>query len=397
MIKQAIILAAGQGKRLQPFTETVPKVMLPVANKPILEHVITAVRQSGINQLILIVGYKKEAIMEYLKDTNKEIKITYVEQDKQLGTAHALLQAKKHVKGPCIVLSGDNIIDHTSIQNLISTQSDIALLIKKHSQPSKYGVVSIEKNHLTSIIEKPDEGIGQYISTGIYKLPKTIFQTIEDLNQQGTHDLTSVLQYLLTQGKTIQTITANQWMDIIYPWDLIPVNEALTSQTGATKAGIIEKGVTIKGPVSIGKDTTISTGSYIIGPAIIGEGCEIGPHACIFPSTTIGNNTVIHPFCEIRNSVIMNDIHINTNSYISNSIIAKGTTIGTHFSTQIGKNIIEIEGEIKKFDHIGTIIGEDTTIENHVITEPGIIIGRRCTIAPQTRIIKTIPSGTIVM
>jgi NDP-sugar pyrophosphorylase family protein len=84
---KAVILAAGEGKRLRPYTETIPKVMLPIANKPILEYVIDAVKKSGITEIIIVVGYKKEVIMEYFKDY-KHAKITYVTQDKQLGTAH---------------------------------------------------------------------------------------------------------------------------------------------------------------------------------------------------------------------------------------------------------------------------------------------------------------------
>ena len=87
---KAVILAAGEGKRLRPFTETIQKVMLPVANKPVLEYVIDAVKKSGITKIIIVVGYKKEVIMEYFKDY-KNAKISYVIQDKQLGTAHALL------------------------------------------------------------------------------------------------------------------------------------------------------------------------------------------------------------------------------------------------------------------------------------------------------------------
>ena len=156
---KAVILAAGEGKRLRPFTETMPKVMLPVGNKPILEHVIDAVKKSGIAEIIIVVGYKKEVIMDYFKDY-KGVKITYVQQDKQLGTAHALLQAKKLIKNSFIVLAGDNLIDHKSISKLMNDKSEYSLLIKEHPHPSKYGVVFIEKNNLKKIVEKPKEEIG---------------------------------------------------------------------------------------------------------------------------------------------------------------------------------------------------------------------------------------------
>jgi len=393
---KAVILAAGEGRRLRPFTETMPKVMLPVANKPVLEYVFDAARNCGIDEIIVVVGYKKEVIMEYFKNY-KGIKITYVIQDKQLGTAHALLQAKSKLNDSFIVLSGDNIIDQNSISKLMNSESEYCILIKEHSHPSKYGVVFIEKTILKELVEKPKEELGKFISTGVYKLPYEAFEKIEELTSHGIYTLSSAIQSIVEKNKTINTILADLWMDIVYPWDLISVNEAMIHHFPASTSGVIEKGVAMKGAVSIGKDTTIYSGCYIVGPVIIGSGCEIGPNACIFPSTTIGNNSSIHPFCEIRNSIIMEDVHINSNSYISHSIIAKGNRIGNNFSNITGEAIIENEGEFKKLKNIGTMIGEDCTIGNNVVVESGKIIGRRCRIEPLKKICKNILSESKVM
>ena len=397
MTKKAVILAAGEGKRLRPFTETMPKVMLPVANKPLLEYVFDATRKSGIDEIVVVVGYKKEVIMEYFKDY-KGIKITYIIQDRQLGTAHALIQAKKHIKDSFIVLAGDNIIDPGSIAKLLKDQSEYSLLIKEHPHPSKYGVVFIENRSIRRIVEKPKEDVGKYISTGIYKLPRSVFTDIEQCTSEGAHALSSVIQSLVDKGKHINTVLAKSWMDIVYPWDLISVNEVMIQGTSESTSGVIEKGVTLKGPVSVGKDTKIYSGCYIVGPVVIGDSCEIGPHACIFPSTSIGNNTVVHPFSEIRSSVIMDDVHIASNSHISHSVIGKGCIIGDNFSTITAKVTIEIDDELKKIDTpIGAMIGEDCIIESHVVVDPGKIIGRKCKISPMKHIIKNIPSESKVM
>ena len=395
---KAVILAAGEGKRLRPFTETMPKVMLPVANKPILEYVFDAVKYSGIDELIVVVGYKKEVIMDYFKDYNN-IKITYVTQDKQLGTAHAIMQAKKHIKDSFIVLSGDNIIDQKSITKLMKEKSEYTLLIKEHPHPSKYGVVFVEKGVLKKIVEKPTgEETEKFISTGIYKLPRSVFNEIEKATSLGVYGMSSVLQLLIESGKTITTVTAGLWRDIVYPWDLIHVNETMIQGPSKTSiSGVIEKGVTMKGAVSIGKDTRIYSGCYIVGPVVIGDGCEIGPNTCIFPSTTIGNNSVVHPFSEIRNSIIMDDVHIGSNSSLSHSIIGRGSILGDSFSNISGKTTIEIEGEFKKVDTIGTMIGENSTLGNHIVVEPGVLIGRNCIITSLKQITKHIPSESRVM
>ena len=237
---KAVILAAGEGKRLRPFTETMPKVMLPIANKPILEHVFDAIKETEIDEIILVVGYKKEVIMDYFKDY-KGIKITYIPQDKQLGTAHALLQAKDEINESFIVLSGDNIIDSKSIQKLIQDKSEYSIIIKEHIHPSKYGVVFLENKNLKELVEKPKEEIGKFISTGIYKFPKDVFKKIEQLNKQGIHTLSSVVQSLLIDGILFNPNIADSLMDIVYPWDLIQVNERMFQNIKGSTSGTIEK------------------------------------------------------------------------------------------------------------------------------------------------------------
>ena len=194
---KAVILAAGEGRRLRPFTETMPKVMLPVANKPILEYVVDAVKNCGIDEIILVVGYKKEVIMEYFEGYDG-VKLSYVVQDKQLGTAHALLQAEDFLKNNFIVLSGDNIIDQRSILKLINSSSLYSVLIKKHPHVSKYGAVFLDKNRLKRIVEKPSVEKTSLISTGIYKFPISVFDVIEKLSAQDVYDLSSVVQAVVS-------------------------------------------------------------------------------------------------------------------------------------------------------------------------------------------------------
>ena len=392
---KAVILAAGEGKRLRPFTETMPKVMLPVANKPILEYVVEAFKKSGIHEILMVVGYKKEVILEHFKDY-KDVKIEYITQDKQLGTAHALLQAKKHVKNPFIVVSGDNIIDQKGILKLIKDNSKYSVLTKKREHSSKYGAISLEKNIIKNLVQKTNQE-SRYLSTGVYKLQPSIFKEIEKLSLEGIYDLTYAIQSIIDQGIEIKAINADLWMEFVYPWDLIHVNEFMTHFTSYSTDGVIEKGVNIKGPVSVGKDTKIYSGCYIVGPVVIGEGCEIGPNACIFPSTTIGNDSVIHPFSEIRNSVILDDTYIGSNSFVSHSIIGIGCSLGNNFSTSVGKAIKKIENKYSELDKIGSMIGEHSIINNHVSIESGIIIGRNCNISSMNRIIKDIPSESKVM
>ncbi|MDG6229387.1 MAG: glucose-1-phosphate thymidylyltransferase, partial [Candidatus Thermoplasmatota archaeon] len=141
----------------------------------------------------------------------------------------------------------------------------------------------------------------------------------------------------------------------------------------------------------------VHSGTYIVGPVVIGKHCEIGPNVCIFPSTTIGDNTIVKPFSEIRNSVLMNDVEIGSNSFISHSIVGTGTILYHGTSTIVGPTKRYHNHEMISIKDIGAMIAEDTTIKNHVVTYPGVVIGRHCDIFPMKQIREDIASETKVM
>ncbi len=397
MVSKAVILAAGEGKRLRPFTEDMPKVMLPVANKPILEYVVDALVKNGIRDIVMVVGYRKESVMSHFEDGKKfGAHIQYVEQEKQIGTGHALFQAEKYIEDEFIVLPGDNIIDKKSVGELKKCKSP-ALIVEENPTPSKYGVVEIEEGKVKGIVEKPEKAEVNLISTGIYKFMPSIFDALKECMKDGKNNLTDVVQLLISRGEEISAVEGSgEWKDIVYPWNLLEINAKALQNITPSTAGKIEKNVVIKGNVYVGRDTIIHSGCYIVGPVIIGEGCEIGPNSCIFPSTSIGDNVTIYPFCEIRNSVIMESVAIGSHSYVSQSIISKGTRISSHFSATSGGSIIEIEDEFHRVK-AGAFIGADCEIGEHVIIEPGRSIGKNCIISPFNKINKNVDSMSKVM
>lgn len=395
---QAIILAAGEGRRLKPFTESIPKVMLPIANIPILEYVVNALVRNGLRKIVIVVGYKKESIMDYFGDGKKfSANIEYVYQDKQLGTGHALLQAKKYIKDRFLVLPGDNIIDNKILFNIIN-QKESSLLVTESQIPSKYGVVEIEKNIIKSITEKPTEKISNMISTGIYLLNKELFSEAESCAAEGIYDLTVAIQRMIGMGEKIKFIKSRGlWMDAVYPWDLLSLNEIALKNKHLTIAGTIEEGVKIKGDVQIGKDSIIRSGTYIVGPIVIGEGCEIGPNCCLFPSTSIGNNVSIGPFTEIRQSIVMNDVWIGSHCSISHSVIGEGCNMENNIMQIVKKSHVKINGGFIKVDHVGSFIGDDCTIGSSTTIASGKIIGKFCKIEPMKNICTNIDSSSHVM
>jgi len=402
---KAVILAAGEGLRCRPLTLTRSKVMLLVANKPILEHIIDALARCGIVDIILVVGYKKERIMDYFRDgINFGVNITYIEQKGQLGTAHALKQAATYIEDEFIVLNGDNIIEAETISDLLENKSgDISILTVTREDIEGYGVViSDNNNNVKQIVEKPKKDVSRMINTGIYIFNPDIFTAIEStmISETGEYSIIDSIQQMIDEGKVVTMVKSQSiWIDAVHSWDLLNVNAYLLERCKQPIInGNVEAGAIIKGNVSIGANTIVRSGSYIIGPVIIGKNCEIGPNVVILPSTTIGNNCTIEPFNQINNSIINHDVRIGAFSYISNTLIGAHNSIGSHFITETGENlVIEMKGILHRAEKLGAVIGDGNEIKHRVLTEPGKMIATGCNIASGCIISKDIPENALLI
>ena len=391
-MKQAIILAAGEGQRLRPFTSSKPKVMIPIANKPILQYVIEALALVGIRDIVIVVGYMKEQVLDFVGSGKRfDVQVEYVFQEQQLGTAHALMQARDLAQDKFLVLSGDNIVGHDTIASLGSALPNTVLAIQQENA-TKYGVIVARDGVIQQIIEKPKEPVTQLVNTGIYIFTREIFEFI-DLETE----VTAVLQNMIGQGYELRAQeTKGTWLDVVYPWDILKLNNIAVEIVPAHIGGTIERGVTIKHQVTVGKDSIIRGNSYIVGPVVIGENCEIGPSVCILPATTIGDNSSVAAFSEIRNSVIGDGVEIGTGSIVHDSIIDSGCTIAGHFVARSGQTEIKIDGEYHQVE-MGAMIGEQSTIEDNVIVQPGVAIGTHTRISALKVLNKNVPDLGLVV
>ncbi len=401
---KAVILAAGEGLRCQPLTMTRSKVMLPVANKPILEYGVRALAQNNIKDIILIVGYKKERILDYFGDGNEfGVTINYIEQSSQLGTAHAVKLAERLIDGKFLVLNGDNLIDADTISDLLAGDSgDVAILTVVREQTSGYGVVLQEKGRVSRIIEKPIEKISHLVNTGIYILSPSIIDQIEMMrvSDSGEYAITDAVQMIIDGGGTIINVTTSAtWIDAVHSWDLLKANAMLLNNCDCMEvAGKVEHGAIIVGKVAIGEKSVIRSGSYIVGPVVIGKNCDIGPSTTILPSTAIGDNCRIDSFTEIENSIVMNDVCIRAGSYVAQSIIGVHNIIGPHFVTEVGRDLkIEMKGILHHADELGTVIGDDNSIGHGVLVKAGNMITTGCSVDSGVTISKDILQGSIVL
>jgi len=393
---KAVILAAGEGMRLRPLTVSEPKVMIPVANRPILEYVVDALVKNDVRDIVMVVGYRKERIMSYFQDGKRfGARIDYVVQDRQLGNGHALLCARDRVSDEFMVLPGDNIVDARAVGDLLRSGVCPSALVVESENPSKYGVVTLDKGAITSVHEKPAEAISNIILTGMYCLDERIFALIEQAIAAGEYGLSNAVQLSLAEKPVTPVFSDGLWIDAVYPWDLLELNAAALENLAVKTSGKIEPQVTISGPVGIGAETVIRAGTTIYGPVLIGDGCDIGPNVTIFPSTSIGNSVSIEPYTVVKNSILMSNCSVGAHSYLSHCVLGYGVKSQSHLMAPGAESYVNIADEFFKVPHMGSILGEDSLLGSGVVVEPGTIVGAGCKVSSGARITRNLPNKAL--
>ena len=394
---EAVVLAAGEGTRIRPLTYTKPKVMLPIANRPILEHLILELKKAGITDIVLVVGYKEEKVREYFGDgSDFGVRIEYVLQTKQLGTADALKSAVHLLNDDFfIMLNGDNIVCSEDVEKVMEVEG-MAIGVVRVENPQDFGVVEIENGRIKKIVEKPEKPQSNLINAGVYKFNSDIIDFLEktSISKRGEYEITNTIQLAINSGIEFKALELKTWIDVGYPWDLLKANEfMLKNIEKSIVEGEIEEGVYIKGNVIVGERTVIRSGSYIIGPVVIGKNCIIGPNCFIRPYTSIGDNCHIGACVEIKNSIVMSNTNVPHLNYVGDSVIGENCNFGA--GTKIA-NLRLDEKEIyavvkgkkvptgrRKF---GAIVGDNVKTGINVSINVGTMIGNDVLIAPSAKV-----------
>jgi UDP-N-acetylglucosamine diphosphorylase/glucosamine-1-phosphate N-acetyltransferase len=320
---ECVVLAAGEGKRMRPLTAKRPKVMLPLANRPMMEHLVLAIRDTGIKDFIFVVGYGEREIRKHFGDgSGFGINVTYAPQRHQYGTADAVRSVQDLVTGPFLLMNGDMILKSADIADFCKCKTP-CMGISTTDHPGDYGVVLVEGDRVTSLDEKSKQPKSNLINAGAYLFSPDIFDRVDKVrpSARGELELTDALTGLIAERK-LGAYRLSYWIDVGYPWDMLDANATLLDQIPARNTGTIEEGVTLHGSVVINVGSIIRAGTYIEGPCIIGKNCRIGPHAYIRGSTSIGDDCHIGHCTEIKNSIIMPGTKIPHFNYIGDSVIA---------------------------------------------------------------------------
>jgi len=398
---KAIVMAAGEGLRLKPLTETRPKVLLPIAGKPILHHLLLEARKAGVTEAVIIVRYLKDKVIEYFSraEVKKDIgmKISFVEQGPDNGTGAAIRTCEKIIQDTFVVLAGDVVTESSVIKAVIDGhEGQITLAVKKVLNPHAYGVVELSNGKVSIFEEKPKHPKSDLANLSVYCMEPTVFSDIRDLSKspRGEYEIVD----LFVGAKAV--VTEGYWRDIGYPWDLLEANEELLKKMDMRSEQV--ENSTIAGKVIMEPGAKIIN-SYVEGIAYIGAGTIIGPNAYLRGFNSIGKNCAIGPGSTVKSSILLDHVNAKHLTYIGDSVIGEDVNFGS--GTQIANYRFDSENINVQTERgwansgrkkLGVFVGDNTKFGVLSCTMPGKLIGSNCWIRSGVVVNKNVPSGSNV-
>ena len=222
---QVVILCGGKGTRFLPLTEHIPKVLVEVCDKTVLNHKLDALVDLA-SEIILVVGYLKEKIINSIGDNYMGIPIKYVEQKEQLGTGHALMCCKDLLDEKFMVLNGDDIYLKSDLENL--ALCEFGMLGMEVENPSSFGVLKIDvKDNLVEIVEKPENPPSNLVNIGVYMFTTDIFDFELKLSSRGEYEIVDYLNFLIKHGASVKVVPTKFWLPVGNPDELNAAEFAL--------------------------------------------------------------------------------------------------------------------------------------------------------------------------
>ena len=368
---KAVVMAGGEGSRLRPLTSSMPKPLVPVAGRPIMEHILLHLRRHQLRDVVATVQYMGASIRNYFGDGSEQgVALTYSVEDSPLGTAGSVMLARHHLNETFVVISGDSLtdIDLGAAARFHRERKAIAtIVLKPVPNPLEYGVVVVDQGGAVQrFIEKPSWGevISDLANTGIYILDPAVF----DFFRPGevTDWSGDVFPKLLKEGEHVfGWVSDGYWEDV-------------GSHSAYAKANFdcLEGKVKVQLPAErvgdalwIHPDAEIDAGARVDGPALIGAGAKVRAGAWINGPAVIGAYTTIDSGVKVSNSIVWDHSYVGLNSRLRGSVVCRGVTVKNGCLLEEG-SVIGSEVTIGS----GSTINANVRIWPNKDVEPGAVV-----------------------
>ncbi|MGH7204223.1 MAG: bifunctional sugar-1-phosphate nucleotidylyltransferase/acetyltransferase [Candidatus Levyibacteriota bacterium] len=399
---QVVILAAGKSSRFYPYTNLKHKSLIKFMGMTLLEHTIISIRETGIKDIIIVVG-TDPFIQDLLGNGEQfKVKITYVTQPEPLGMGDALIRAEEYIKDYFFLLNAHHM-DFADFKAALEAKKgrhgEIVFLAKRDGRLHKYGFLNVQDDRVLDIVEKPsrDQAPSEYRVIGIYLLHKNIFPTLHNTVAEE-YSFEHALSHYAKEAKATMVLTDKPTVSLKYPWDLFEIADYLLDgmPNFRGKNIFIAKNAILEGDIFIEDDVTIFEGACIKGPCYIGRGAVIGNNAIVRSGSVIGDNALVGANLELKHTILM-DASTAHSGFIGDSIIGENCRIAAGVTTgnvRMDRQVIHSVLNEKKVEtgrrSMGVIMGDSVRTGINISTMPGIIIGNNAIIGPSTTLMENV-------
>lgn len=330
---KALVLSGGSGTRLRPFSYSMPKQLMPVANQPVLEHVLVNIRDLGVSQIGVVVGDRATAIADALGDGSRlGVRLTYLHQTRPRGLADGVRVARRFLGDDDFLLYlGDNVLADgvaDAATRFLHRRPAAQLVVQKVSDPRAYGVVELDTDGtVRRLVEKPQRPRSDLAVVGLYFFTAAIHQAVDAIgpSPRGELEITDAVQWLVSRGAPVRaTEYVGYWKDVGSIEDLLDCNRRLLTKLRPAIAGTVDASSVLEASVVVEEGAHVVR-SRIFGPAIVGansviEDCELGPNVAVGRDCRLLAT-------RLSDSVVLDAARITAVPWLHESVIGRGASI----------------------------------------------------------------------
>ncbi|HMK99190.1 MAG TPA: sugar phosphate nucleotidyltransferase [Acidimicrobiales bacterium] len=356
---KAVIMAGGEGTRLRPLTSNQPKPMLPMANRPMMEHVVNLLRHHGFDDIVVTVAFMANVIRSYFDDGSEfGVRMVYATEETPLGTAGSVGNAKEQLDERFLVISGDvltdidlgAVLEHHDAHGALAT-----IALKAVEDPLEFGIViTREDSSIERFLEKPTWGqvFSDTINTGVYVLEPEIFDYIPD--GRSVDFSAEVFPAVLAEGRPLQGFVADgYWEDVGTLEAYLRAHKDILDQ----KVHVQMEGFPLRPGVWLGKGADVHPTAEVSGPAVIGDNCAVGPGAKVGEYCVIGANVQVAENAVLQRTVVHDNVFLGSGTRLDGCVIGR--------ACDLRQNVRCDEG---------VVLGEETFVGSHAVVKSGVKI-----------------------
>ena len=407
---QAVIIAAGESSRFWPLNRK-HKSQIKILGRSLIYWTIKGLAEKGIRDIVVVIGPNSQMDQE-LGPLQPELnaRLSFVVQEKPLGTGDAIFQAQDLIKEPFFVFWPYKINSREIAENIIKMvqqeKVQVVLVGLETKTPWDYGILKIENNKVVEIVENPEKGKepSNIKVLGTYFLQPDFFDYYRKLSKHHPEDFIDALNIYIKEKATGFIVLEKTAPALKYPWELLETLRVMFQSGGLSDYispnASIGKNVVISGKVFIDDNVQIGDNAVIQGPCFIGRNCKVGINNVFRGPVNLEEDVLCGSFTEIKNCLVQQGTHFHS-GYFGDSIIGKNCRFGAGFTTANRridrgniKSIVKGEKIDTSLTYFGTVIGDNTRFGVHSGTMPGVLIGSNCVIGPGTLVFENLQDDT---